>query len=395
LGSQHGGGTMGGHSQHGGTANNGYRYGYNTQSQSYHSGMNNQAGDDTLPHNQALHVNTGENRYATVGGQQQSHTMGGHSHGHVQFTNGSMHGGGMDNSSEMYAHNENSSVTPKFVKDTSKYWYKPTISRDEVINQLKDTTPGTFIVRDSNSFPGAFGLAVRVAQLPPNVQIKHGHDMASEYVRFYLIEPTAKGVKLKGCSNEPIFASLAALIYQHTITPLALPCRLLLPDPDTVDGMMDGSTINGDITGSASELLKHGAACNVIYLNNVDTESLTGPQAISRAVHQTFSKGSRQDTTVATFKVSNDGITVTDTNHRLFFRKHFPREGVSFCGVDPADRRFTGNLDNGMYIKEAKMFGFVAKKKKGGNHCLLFAELDPDQPASAVVNFVTKVMMNK
>lgn len=57
-------------------------------------------------------------------------------------------------------------------------------------------------------------------------------------------------------------------------------------------------------------------ACNVIYLNNVDTESLTGPQAISRAVHQTFSKGSRQDTTVATFKVSNDGITVTDTNHR-------------------------------------------------------------------------------
>lgn len=74
-----------------------------------------------------------------------------------------------------------------------------------VINQLKDTTPGTFIVRDSNSFPGAFGLAVRVAQLPPNVQIKHGHDMASEYVRFYLIEPTAKGVKLKGCSNEPIF----------------------------------------------------------------------------------------------------------------------------------------------------------------------------------------------
>ena len=56
-------------------------------------------------------------------------------------------------------------------------------------------------------------------------------------------------------------------------------------------------------------------ACNVVYLSNVDTESLTGPQAISRAVQQTFSKGSL-DTTVATFKVSNDGITVTDTNHR-------------------------------------------------------------------------------
>ena len=40
--------------------------------------MNNQAGVDTLPHGQALHVNTGENRYATVGGQQ-AHS--GQSHG--------------------------------------------------------------------------------------------------------------------------------------------------------------------------------------------------------------------------------------------------------------------------------------------------------------------------
>ena len=67
--------------------------------------------------------------------------------------------------------------------------------------------PGTFIVRDSNSFPGAFGLAVRVHQLPPNVQAKGGND-SSEYVRFYLIEPTAKGVKLKGCSNEPVFGKI-------------------------------------------------------------------------------------------------------------------------------------------------------------------------------------------
>ena len=30
-------------------------------------------------------------------------------------------------------------------------------------------------------------------------------------------------------SNEPVFASLSALIYQHTLTPLALPIRLVLP----------------------------------------------------------------------------------------------------------------------------------------------------------------------
>ena len=37
----------------------------------------------------------------------------------------------------------------------------------------------------------------------------------------------------------------------------------------------------------------------------------------------------------------------------------------------------------------------MAKKQSGGNDntCHLFAELDPGQPASAIVNFVTKVMI--
>lgn len=41
------------------------------------------------------------------------------------------------------------------------------------------------------------------------------------------------------------------------------------------------------------------------------------------------------------------------------------------------------------------MFGFVARKptSQTDNQCHLFAELDPEQPASAIVNFVTKVMM--
>jgi len=40
------------------------------------------------------------------------------------------------------------------------------------ISFLKNKPPGTFIIRNSNSFPGAFGLALRVARLPPNVQPK-------------------------------------------------------------------------------------------------------------------------------------------------------------------------------------------------------------------------------
>lgn len=70
---------------------------------------------------------------------------------------------------------------------------------------LRDQAPGTFVVRDSNSFPGAFGLALKVATPPPNLQNKT-NDPASELVRHFLIEPTSRGVKLKGCSNEPVFS---------------------------------------------------------------------------------------------------------------------------------------------------------------------------------------------
>ena len=42
----------------------------------------------------------------------------------------------------------------------------------------------------------------------------------------------------------------------------------------------------------------------------------------------------------------------------------------------------------------SRIFGFVAKRK-GGNQCLLFAEFDPDQPASAIVNFVSKVLLGR
>jgi tensin len=44
----------------------------------------------------------------------------------------------------------------------------------------------------------------------------------------------------------------------------------------------------------------------------------------------------------------------------------------------------------------SRCFGFVARKpaSKTDNQCHVFAELEPEQPASAIVNFVSKVMMS-
>uniref|UniRef100_A0A3P9J2H2 Tensin-2 n=1 Tax=Oryzias latipes TaxID=8090 RepID=A0A3P9J2H2_ORYLA len=270
-------------------------------------------------------------------------------------------------------------VNAKFVQDSSKYWYKPGISRDQAIAVLKDKEPGTFLIRDSNSFQGAYGLALKVANPPPNANISGNKgDSLEQLVRHFLIESGPRGVKIKGCQNESCFGSLSALVYQHSITPISLPCALRIPEEDLVGELQEmQSTTN---TSTAADLLKQGAACSVLYLNSVETESLTGPEAVSKATKCTLALNPRPAATVVHFKVSSQGITLTDSKRRLFFRRHYPINSVTFSSLDPHDRR---------------MFGFVARRAgtTTENVCHLFAEMDPEQPAVAIVNFINKVML--
>ncbi|XP_042175898.1 LOW QUALITY PROTEIN: tensin-1-like [Oncorhynchus tshawytscha] len=275
----------------------------------------------------------------------------------------------------------------KFVQDTSKFWYKPDISREQAIGLLREKEPGAFVIRDSHSFRGAYGLAMKVASPPPPTaqQSKKAGDITNELVRHFLIETSPKGVKLKGCPNEPYFGCLSALVYQHAMTPQALPCKLVVPTRDLHQDVPDIATP----TNQADYLLKHGAACNVLYINSVDMESLTGPQAIAKAISETMAAASPPAATIVHFKVSPQGITLTDNQRKRFFRRHYPINTVTFCDVDPQERKWN-KPDGGT----AKFFGFVARKQGSttDNVSHLFAEMDPDQPASAIVNFVSKVM---
>ncbi|XP_024918074.1 tensin isoform X3 [Cynoglossus semilaevis] len=283
----------------------------------------------------------------------------------------------------------------KFVQDTSKFWYKPEISREQAINLLKDREPGAFIIRDSPSFRGAYGLAMKVACPPPTVQQnKKMGDMTNELVRHFLIETSPKGVRLKGCPNEPYFGCLSALVYQHSMTPLALPCKLMIPTKDPNEEALELATPTDPVV----ELLKQGAvqkvpeeahACNVLYINSVDMESLTGPQAVAKAISQTLSTNPLPVATTVHFKVSPQGITLTDSHRKIFFRRHYPINTVTFCDIDPQDRKW-GKEGGG----SVRLFGFVARKQGSttDNVSHLFAELDVDQPASAIVSFVSKMM---
>lgn len=117
---------------------------------------------------------------------------------------------------------------------------------------LRDASPGTFVVRDSNSFPGAFGLALKVAHPPPGAP-SSPKDPSNELVRHFLIEPTSRGVRLKGCANEPVFSSLSALVYQHSLMAMALPCQLLLPEPEAA------RALESPAHSSPQQLLAQGA----------------------------------------------------------------------------------------------------------------------------------------
>ncbi|XP_035984356.1 tensin isoform X3 [Fundulus heteroclitus] len=283
----------------------------------------------------------------------------------------------------------------KFVQDTSRFWYKPDISREQAISLLKDREPGAFIIRDSHSFRGAYGLAMKVACPPPTVQQnKKVGDMTNELVRHFLIETSPKGVRLKGCPNEPYFGCLSALVYQHAMTPLALPCKLMIPTKDPNEEALELATPTDPVV----ELLKQGAvqkvpeeayACNVLFINSVDMESLTGPQAIAKAISQTLTTNPLPAATTVHFKVSMQGITLTDSQRKIFFRRYYPLNTVTYCDLDPQDRK---------WVKEGggsvKIFGFVARKQGSttDNVSHLFAELEPDQPASAIVSFVSNMM---
>nr|XP_058164154.1 tensin-2 isoform X6 [Dasypus novemcinctus] len=277
----------------------------------------------------------------------------------------------------------------KFVQDTSKFWYKPHLSRDQAIALLKDQEPGAFLIRDSHSFQGAYGLALKVATPPPSTQPWKG-DPLEQLVRHFLIETGPKGVKIKGCPSEPYFGSLSSLVSQHSISPISLPCCLRIPSKDPLEETPEAPAPTNMST--AADLLRQGAACSVLYLTSVETESLTGPQAVARASSAALNCSPRPTPGVIHFKVSAHGITLTDNQRKLFFRRHYPVNSITFSSTDPQDRRWT-NPDG----TTSKIFGFVAKKPGSPweNVCHLFAELDPDQPAGAIVTFITKVLLGQ
>lgn len=64
------------------------------------------------------------------------------------------------------------------------------------------------------------------------------------------------------------------------------------------------------------------AACNVWYLGSVEMESLTGVQAVQKATSMSLSSDPPPSSTVVHFKVSSQGITLTDNQRKWVPQSH-------------------------------------------------------------------------
>ncbi|ERE68300.1 tensin-4 [Cricetulus griseus] len=170
--------------------------------------------------------------------------------------------------------------TMKFVMDTSKYWFKPSITREQAIDLLRKEKPGAFVIRDSSSYRGSFGLALKVQEMPASAPNRPG--------------------------------SLSAFVCQHSIMALALPCKLTIPQK----------------------------GCHTLYLSSVSVETLSGALAVQKAISIILERDVLPTPTMVHFKVTDQGITLTDVQRKVFFRRHYPLTTLRFCGMDPEQRKW-------------------------------------------------------
>lgn len=201
--------------------------------------------------------------------------------------------------------------TMKFVMDTSKYWFKPSITREQAINLLRTEKPGTFVIRDSSSYRGSFGLALKVQETPASAPNRPGED-STDFIRHFLVESSAKGVHLKGADEEPYFGSLSAFVCQHSIMALALPCKLTIPQKE-----LGGAEPASDSpTHGQTSCLKLSAGCHTLYLSSVSVETLSGALAVQKAISVMLERDVLPTPTVVHFKVTEQGITLTDVQRK-------------------------------------------------------------------------------
>ncbi|CAH8619885.1 unnamed protein product [Schistosoma guineensis] len=298
------------------------------------------------------------------------------------------------------------------VLDTSKYWYLPGISRPDVIALLRDKEPGTFVIRNSNTYADSFGLALKIPPNSPRV-ISNKEDIQSEWVRHFLIgtvpmhDGRGNGVHLRGFSSDPTFPSLAAFVHYHIHKQGALPCTLRLPifTNQTLYNQQR-TTINEQTVYGLEPSLQtilpttNTMSTDMLYLGSVEVDRLENMNAAIRGIGkiislaQSYTDGLPKRCEVQIKVIPHEGITFTEKYRRAVWRKTIKPNNLLWCGLDPENREFNDAelRSKGMY--GSKIFALVARKQRFWLHdnvVYVFCEIDHNHSAIQLVRFINSI----
>ncbi|VEL28806.1 unnamed protein product [Protopolystoma xenopodis] len=74
-------------------------------------------------------------------------------------------------------------------------------------------------------------------------------------------------------------------------------------------------------------------------MGSIDVEGMMGPTAVQFAIDTLFRlANSVVRPTEVNFRVSSEGITMTDVYRRVFFRRHYTTSSLVYFGMDPKKR---------------------------------------------------------
>ena len=117
----------------------------------------------------------------------------------------------------------------------------------------------------------------------------------------------------------------------------------------------------------------------------LDTEMLTGDAAILRTYAEFSRQPEQRCDCIVQIKATSEGITLTDRQRKIFFRKHFPAETISHCGLEPNRKSVI------IEKQKLRVFGFVAKRSSS-NVAILLTEKEKNS-LDELIQFVNKVKL--
>nr|CAH8867554.1 unnamed protein product [Trichobilharzia regenti] len=297
------------------------------------------------------------------------------------------------------------------VVDTSKYWYLPGISRPDVIALLRDKEPGSFVIRNSNTYADSFGLALKIPPSSPR-GLPNKDDNQSEWVRHFLIgtvpmhDGRGNGVHLRGFSSDPTFPSLAAFVHYHLNRQGALPCTLRLPTVTNHSVFnQQRTTVNDHGTYSSETPLPTAVpsstmTMDMLYLGSVEVDRLENMNAASRGIGkilslaESYSDGLPKQCEVQIKVIPHEGVTFMEKSRRSLWKKVIKPSNLLWCGMDPENREFNDVelRSKGMY--GSKLFAIVARKQRFWLHenvVYVFCEVNHNQSAAQLTRYVNSV----